>query len=65
MIRRNPSDAAAGRRNAFDPPCQCFTRRIRSRAAETPLSMLSVVVRRRHSNLVVARIMTFSRWFLC
>src|SRR4051812_49193881 len=55
MIRRNPfdaaSNAAAVQRSAIDPLCQFFTRRIRSRAAECPLSMMFVVPRQRRSAL--------------
>ena len=55
MIWRNPfeaaSNAAAVQRSAIDPLCQFFTRRIRSRAAEWPLSMRFVVPRQRRSTL--------------
>jgi hypothetical protein len=55
MIRRNPfeatSNAAAVHRKAIAPLRQCFTRRIRSWAAECPLSIRFVVPRQRRSLL--------------
>jgi hypothetical protein len=43
--------AAAVHRTATTPVCQFFTRLIRSRAAECPLSMMFVVSRQRRSRL--------------